>query len=177
VPASPYRSTTGALAAIQHARESNTPFLGTCGGFQHAVLEFARNVLNIADAAHAELDPHSSTLFVAPLSCSHVEVTGHVRINEGTALHACYGRSDTVEGYHCNYGLNEAHRAELENAGLKFTAFADDDTVRAFELPSHTFYVGTLFQPERAALRDEVSPPLIGLVNAAAGNKGTPLGA
>src|SRR4051812_25499130 len=57
VPASPYRDTDGALHAIQHARTNNVPFLGTCGGFQHAVLEFARNVVNDLDAAHAELDP------------------------------------------------------------------------------------------------------------------------
>src|SRR5450432_689777 len=45
VPASPYRSTDGALLAIRHARERAIPFLGTCGGFQHAIVEYARNVL------------------------------------------------------------------------------------------------------------------------------------
>lgn len=48
VPASPYASEAGALAAIRHARESGLPFLGTCGGFQHAVLEYIRNVLGHA---------------------------------------------------------------------------------------------------------------------------------
>src|SRR5262249_45504713 len=45
VPASPYRNMNGALLAIRHARESTVPFLGTCGGFQHAIVEYARNVL------------------------------------------------------------------------------------------------------------------------------------
>src|ERR1017187_6384384 len=52
VPASPYRSMDGALLAIRHARESATPFLGTCGGFKHAVIDDARNVLGWADAEH-----------------------------------------------------------------------------------------------------------------------------
>src|SRR5687767_8764466 len=45
VPASPYRNMDGALCAIQFAREQARPFLGTCGGFQHAIVEYARNVL------------------------------------------------------------------------------------------------------------------------------------
>lgn len=48
----------------------DVPLLGTCGGFQHVVIEYARNVLGIADAQHAEHDPYASTLLVTPLSCS-----------------------------------------------------------------------------------------------------------
>src|SRR5215471_8328348 len=54
VPGSPYRSMDGALAAIRYARENGLPFLGTCGGFQHALIEYARNVCGMSDAAHAE---------------------------------------------------------------------------------------------------------------------------
>src|SRR5262245_39920952 len=57
VPASPYRSTEGALRAIRFAREQGRPFLGTCGGFQHALLEYARDVLGWSDAEHGELSP------------------------------------------------------------------------------------------------------------------------
>ena len=56
-PGSPYKSLDGALVGIKHARENNLPFLGTCGGFQHLVLEFARNVMDINEAAHAEPIP------------------------------------------------------------------------------------------------------------------------
>src|SRR3989442_15811741 len=52
-PGSPYRSLDGALDAIRYARENKVPFLGTCGGFQHLVIEYARNVLGIRDADHA----------------------------------------------------------------------------------------------------------------------------
>jgi CTP synthase (UTP-ammonia lyase) len=169
VPASPYESASGALRAIRYARENDRPFLGTCGGFQHAVVELARNVLGIAEAGHAELDPHAGALFVAPLSCSLVEVTGRVRIDPGTLLHECYGADETMEGYHCNYGLNEERRAEMERAGIVFSGFAEDGTVRAMEIPSHKWFVATLFQPERAALRNEISPLVAAMINAAAG--------
>src|SRR5262249_44347282 len=73
VPGSPYRSTEGALRAIRHARESGRPFLGTCGGFQHAVIEYARNVLGWADAEHAETAPDAPRQVIAKLACSLVE--------------------------------------------------------------------------------------------------------
>ena len=57
VPASPYRSMEGALCAIRFAREKSRPFLGTCGGFQHAIVEYARTVLGWSDAEHAETAP------------------------------------------------------------------------------------------------------------------------
>ena len=80
VPASPYRDTDGALHAIRFAREQRRPFLGTCGGFQHAVLEYARNVLGWADAEHGELAPNAQRAVIAPLSCALVEATDTVRL-------------------------------------------------------------------------------------------------
>jgi CTP synthase len=62
VPGSPYDHTAGALAAIRFARETRRPFLGTCGGFQHALIEFARNVAGLTTADHAETNPVGDTL-------------------------------------------------------------------------------------------------------------------
>src|SRR4051812_5859689 len=56
-PGSPYASTEGALDAIGFARTNNVPFLGTCGGFQHALIEYARNHLNAPQADHQESNP------------------------------------------------------------------------------------------------------------------------
>src|ERR1700678_821206 len=53
-PGSPCLSFDGALAGIRYARENMVPFLGTCGGFQHLIIEYARNVMGLADASHAE---------------------------------------------------------------------------------------------------------------------------
>lgn len=72
VPGSPYKSLIGALEGIRWARQSRKPFLGTCGGFQHVVLEYARNVLGIHEAQHEEYDPYASKLIVSRLPCSLV---------------------------------------------------------------------------------------------------------
>lgn len=161
VPASPYENMAGALEAIRFARETGRPFLGTCGGFQHALIEFARNVAGLATADHAESNPSADTLVVTPLACSLVERGGDIRFAPDSLVHAAYGRDSAHETYHCNYGLNAAHRPALERAGLRFTAFDHDGAIRAAELvtTTHPFFVGTLFQPERAALHGE-TPPL-----------------
>ena len=168
VPASPYENTSGALGAIRWARESGRPFLGTCGGFQHALLEFARDVAGIADADHAETNPGGSALLVTPLSCSHVEKIGNVHFERGSLLGTSFGAPTATEGYRCNYGFNSAYRAAMESAGLRFTAWDDDGDVRGAELPSHPFFAGVLFQPERAALRGEAPPLVVAFVKAVA---------
>jgi len=168
VPASPYENPAGALAAVRWARENRRPFLGTCGGFQHALIELARDVAGLAAADHAETNPSGELLVVTRLSCSLVEQTGTLRFVPGSCLAAIYGRASATEGYRCNYGPNPAHRAALERAGLRFTAF--DDAGEIGELPEalHPFFLGTLFQPERAALRGE-TPPIVRAFVAALG--------
>jgi CTP synthase (UTP-ammonia lyase) len=168
VPATPYRSTDGALLAIRYAREHGVPFLGTCGGFQHAVLEYARNVLGWADAEHAELAPGAARAVIAPLACSLVEVSGHVRLFPGTRIAAAYGTSETVEGYHCNYGVAPAFRAALTAGPLRASAEDDAGDLRAVELDGHPFFLATLFQPERAALAGRPAPIVTAFVAACA---------
>ena len=168
IPASPYANRDGALDVIQWVRETGRPFLGTCGGFQHALIEFARNVAGLLKAEHAETSPDAELLLIDRLSCSLVEKSGSVRFAVGSLLRAAYGSDTANEEYHCNYGLNLKHRSSLEAAGLCFTGFDDADEVRAFELPGHPFFIGTLFQPERAALRAEAVPLVNEFVRAAA---------
>lgn len=168
VPASPYRSTTGALRAIRFARESGSPFLGTCGGFQHAVLEYAQSVLGWARAGHAEMAPDAEILVITPLECTLVEVSGAVRFRPGSRLQLAYGGLEAVEGYHCRYGLNPAIRHALTSGPLRIAAEDAAGDVRAVELDGHPFFVATLFQPERAALRNEVSPIVRAFVEAVA---------
>ena len=168
VPASPYRSMDGALLAIRHAREGAVPFLGTCGGFQHAVIEYARNVLGWADAEHGETAPDSPCAVISLLECALVETTGLVRLFPGSRIAAAYGVEETTEGYRCRYGLNPAFRADLVAGPLR--AVADDGAgeVRAVELDGHPFFVATLFQPERAALKGEAAPLVGAFVRACA---------
>jgi CTP synthase (UTP-ammonia lyase) len=166
VPASPYRSMGGALTAVRWARERGRAFLGTCGGFQHAVIEIARDVAGVRDAEHAETSPTAAERVVVPLACSLVGERGEVRFVEGSRLRAICGPRRR-EGCHCQYGLNAGYRAALEQAGLRFTAFDVNQEVRACEWPAHPFFVGTLFQPERAILHGELHPIVDAFVNAA----------
>lgn len=161
VPASPYANMDGALGVIRWVRETRRPFLGTCGGFQHALIEIARDLGGMREADHAETNPGGSELVVTRLACSLAGQTGRIHFAPGSRLRAIYGRDEATEGYQCNYGPNSAHRAALEWAGLRFTACDDAGEIRGGELPEsvHPFFVGVLYQPERAALRGE-TPPL-----------------
>jgi CTP synthase (UTP-ammonia lyase) len=166
VPASPYRSAEGALAAIRHARTQAIPFLGTCGGFQHALIEYARNELGLADTAHAETDPGAARPLIVPLVCSMVEVTGSIRITPGTRAAAAYGRERTTERYHCNYGLNPEFESALERGPLRVSGRDDEGAARIVELPGDAFYVATLFQPERSSLPSAPHPLILAYVEA-----------
>lgn len=169
VPASPYKNMAGVLDAIRHARESRLPFLGTCGGFQHALIEFARNGANISDADHAESNATATTLVVTPLACSLVGQAGDITFTPGSRLHGIFSGQSTREEYRCNYGVNSAYRTQLESAGLRFTGFDANGEIRATELPGHPFFIGTLFQPERSVLRGQRHPLIEAFVRAIAG--------
>lgn len=160
VPASPYRSMEGALRAIRFAREQGRPFLGTCGGFQHAIIEYARNVLGWADAKHAETTPDATRLVIAPLACALVEKTDTIRFRQGSILAVAYGSLEASEGYHCSYGINPAFLSAIISGALRSSGEDCAGEVRAVELEGHPFFVATLFQPERAALTGK-TPPLV----------------
>jgi CTP synthase (UTP-ammonia lyase) len=167
VPASPYRSMEGALTAIRVARERHVPFLGTCGGFQHTVIEYARNVLGWTDAEHAETSPEAQRQVIVPLLCSLVEVADAVQLTAGSRLAKAYGATSIIEGYHCNYGLSPDFRQVLDKGPLQINAVDDANDVRGIELNDHPFFVATLFQPERGALQGRLPPAVHAFVQAA----------
>jgi CTP synthase (UTP-ammonia lyase) len=147
-PGSPYKSLDGALIGIQHAREHRVPFIGTCGGFQHLVIEYARNVMGLRDAAHAESDPYASCLFVTPLKCSLVGKTMEVTVKLGSKAARAFGATRSMEKFYCNFGLNPEYQEELEKHGLEITGRDQNNEARIVELPSHPFFQGTLFVPQ-----------------------------
>jgi CTP synthase (UTP-ammonia lyase) len=166
-PGSPYRSLDGALRAIGHARTTGRPFLGTCGGFQHAVLEFARHVLDWPDAMHAESDPGVGRPVITELACSLVEARGSVTLAPGSRIARAYGAATAPTIYRCRFGLNPAFRAALTAGPLREAAVDEQGDLRAIELDGHPFFVATLWQPERAALEGLRVPLAEALVNAA----------
>jgi len=147
-PGSPYVSMDGALSAIRMAREHGIPLLGTCGGFQHIIIEYARHVLGFADAEHEESSPKASRLFISRLACSLVGRTMTITLAPGSWLARIYGRSTVQEQYLCNFGVNPAYIETLRASGLKIAGSDEEGKVRAVELPGHPFFVGTLFLPQ-----------------------------
>jgi CTP synthase (UTP-ammonia lyase) len=166
VPATPYVNGAAAIAAIRDARERGVPFLGTCGGYQHALLEFARNVLGLADAAHAEEDPDAALPLIGRLSCELVEANGRIRLAPGSRLAAICGTLELEERYHCRFGLDPRHRAHFDGTALKIVGEDPAGEPRAFELVGHPFFFGTAFQPERSALAGRDHPLIVAFVRA-----------
>jgi CTP synthase (UTP-ammonia lyase) len=170
VPGTPYRDGEAVLAQIRRSRTAGMPILGTCGGFQHMLVEFARNVAGPADAAHAETDPDAADPVVARLSCSLVGEERPVTAVAGTLVAELCG-TEPFTGFHwCSYGLVPEREAALVAAGLVVSARAPDAGVEAVELPGHPFYVATLFQPQVGSSASGRLHPLIGaLISAARG--------
>lgn len=166
VPGSPYKSAQGAFTAIRYARENGVPFLGTCGGFQHALIEYARNVMGWNDAAHAETDSEGR-MVVTPLACSLVEQAGTIELRSNTLIARAYGKDAIEESYHCNYGVSPEFAAELDKGDLRVTGWDEEGEVRAVELVTHPFFVVTLFQHERAALSGRPAPLVHALLRVA----------
>ena len=168
-PGGPYLSMDGAITAIRYARENDVPLLGTCAGFQHILVEYARDVLGMAGAAHAEVDPEADELICVPLTCSLVGQEHVVLIEPGTFAARLYQSAQSVEPFYCNFGLNPAYRQPLERAGLRFSGFDEDGEPRILELPGHRFFVGTLFVPQAARNLAAPHPVLTAFLAASGG--------
>ena len=169
-PGSPYRSMDGALAAIRYAREHRVPLLGTCGGFQHLILEFARHVLGRAGANHEETSPGAPDLAVTALACSLAGQTHPVRFVAGTRTAAIYGVEEALEPFFCSYGLNPEYRSLLEAHGLIVSGVDRLGAVRIVELPAHPFFIGTLFVPQARHSRATPHPLITAFLAAARGH-------
>ena len=167
VPGSPYANGRGVIAAIRVARTSGLPFLGTCGGFQHALLEYAEAAWGIEHAVHAELDPDAQGAVITPLACQLVEVGGDVIFEPGSRVAAMYAAPRAFETYHCSYGLNPQYAARLASGPLRCAARDASGDVRAMELEGHPFFFSTLFQPERSAFTGAAHPLIEAFVRAA----------
>ncbi|MET0559468.1 MAG: CTP synthase [Solirubrobacterales bacterium] len=166
-PGSPYRSLDGALRGVRFAREQEVSLLGTCGGFQHVVIEYARNVLGFADAQHAEYDPYASNLFVSELACSLAGKTMSVELTAGSLAARSYGATEARERYYCDFGLNPDHQRQLDEGGLRVVGVDQDGEARVLELPGHRFYVATLFVPQMTSSPGSPHPLIAAYLRAA----------
>lgn len=160
VPASPYCNTENVLQAICYARSENVPFLGTCGGYQYAALEYVRNGLNIAEADNAEVNPTTPIPLISSLVCKLYDEEARIDLKKNSQIAKIYGATSISEEYFCGYGVNREYLNIFEGSGMYFSGFDEDGDPRSLEISSNKFFIGTAFQPERSALKG-TSHPLI----------------
>jgi CTP synthase (UTP-ammonia lyase) len=146
-PGSPYLSIEGALRGIRFARARGWPLLGTCAGFQHIVLEYARNVMGLSDAAHQEYDPKAKMLLLTALVCPVATQVLKIKLQPGSFPARVYGKTEIEEYYYCNFGINPEFQRAVDEAGLKVVGADESGEPRVVHLPDHRFYVATLFVP------------------------------
>lgn len=174
-PGSPYRSMQGMLRALEFARQRRIPFLGTCGGFQYALIEFTRNVLGLSDADTAENASDAKNVVIrlveapmsersagAPLLCG----TDVARPVPGSILERLCGASDFTGEYFCSFETNDAFVERWQRAGLRSAAVGAAGEMRAFELVDHPFFVATLFQPQLSSRFERAHPIITGYLRA-----------
>src|SRR5262245_28237003 len=179
-PGSPYKSFDGMLRGIEFARRRDWPYLGTCAGFQYAFIEFARNVLHVADADSAENNSGSKNIIIYPVACAVPDrknnapkLSGKVpdiRLRPGSYLQSFYGKDqETVnEEYFCNFEVNPDFEWTTMEAGFPVVARGPQGEIRAIESPTHRFYVATLFQPQLSSTEKKPHPIVLAFVQAAA---------
>lgn len=171
VPGSPYQDMDGALRAIRFARENQKPFLGTCGGFQHAVIEYARSVLGLTQADHLESNPNAELPLITALACRLEATTGKLILIPGTKIAAIYGTTEIEEIYNCGFGFNRECADLLKNTAMKVAGVDEAGEIRVVEIPDHPFFVATQYQPERSALAGNRHPLIGAFVLAAVGGR------
>ena len=166
-PGSPYKNLDQTLWAIRQARKNGVPCLGTCGGFQHMVLEYARNALGFRDARHAEYDPYASTLFISELECALAGRTLKLEFTPGSRVAAIYAALTAKERYYCNFGINPDCVEVLEEGPMQFTGRDPDGELRVMELPGHPFFMGTLYVPQARSTEARPHPLVTAFLEAA----------
>lgn len=167
-PGGRFVSMAGALAGIEAARRTGRAFLGTCAGFQHGVLEFARNVCGLEAAEHAEYGrPDGALLVIDALDCSLVGQALTVDVVDAETRRL-YGAASVTERYYCRFGLDETYLPSLEAGGLVVAGRdARDGTARILRLASRVFYYLTLFVPQTSSMPDRPHPLVSEFVRAA----------
>jgi CTP synthase (UTP-ammonia lyase) len=177
-PGSPVANMAGTLSAIQYAREHDVAYLGTCAGFQYALVEFTRNVLGVVDADTAENNPDGKCVVITPVRCPmpnkipgapQLRGEGVARPVTGTLLQKMCGGGDLRGEYFCSFETNGDFVARWEKAGLRVAARGGEGEMRAFELPQQRFFMATLFQPQLSSSYEHPHPVIEAYLRACTG--------
>lgn len=160
------RGVDGKIFAIQYARENNIPFFGVCLGMQMAVIEFAKNVLQLEDANSTEMKQSAKHPVIDMMQEQKmiVNMGGTMRLGaynchliENTKAHEIYKTTRISERHRHRYEFNNKYLAQFEENGM-FASGINPDTnlVEIIEIPSHKFFIGVQFHPE---LRSTILKP------------------
>lgn len=171
------RGIEGKIDAVRYARENNIPFFGICLGMQMAVIEFARNVLQLKNANSTEMD-HETKHPVIDIMEAQKKVThkgGTMRLgawscelSEGSLVREIYNSEKISERHRHRYEYNNKYKNELENAGLKSTGVnPETGLVEIVELVGHPWYVGVQYHPEYKSTVANPHPLFVAFIKAA----------
>ncbi|WP_171040834.1 CTP synthase C-terminal region-related (seleno)protein [Pseudoalteromonas phenolica] len=169
VPKSPYDNMENVLSVIRFARENKKPFLGTCAGYQHAALEFARNALGYEQAGNAEVNLETPMPLISALVCRLNNEQKGIALKEGCKIRHLYEQSEITEEFNCGFGVNPKYLSLFAESDLLFSSVDHHGDPKSLELQSHPFFIGTAFQPERSALQNKQHPIIKAFLNACLG--------
>jgi CTP synthase (UTP-ammonia lyase) len=124
----------------------------------------------MSNASHTETNPEAEFKIISPLSCSLVEKKGGIRFKEGSKIAGIYNSAESIEEYHCNYGINPEYKEIFADGDIIITGFDMEGEPRVIEIPSHPFFIATLYQPERSALSGKIHPLIKAFVTASLNN-------
>jgi CTP synthase len=183
------RGFEGKVRTAQFARESGTPYFGICYGMQAAVVDYARNILGLADANSTENDKQSQHPVIGLITewrtasgdverrSEESDLGGTMRlglqdqrIKPGTLAHALYGADVVGERHRHRYEFNNRYRSQLEDAGLVISAKSMDDLlVEMVELPQsqHPWFLACQAHPEFLSTPRDGHPLFVGFIRAA----------
>lgn len=171
------RGIEGKIDAIKYVREQNIPFLGICLGMQMAVIEFARNVLNLEDANSTEMmaDTKYPVIDLMESQKTIVNKGGTMRlgaweceINAESKAAKVYGASIIMERHRHRYEFNNDYKKEIEEAGMVATGLnPETGLVEIIEIPDHPWFVGVQYHPEYRSTVANPHPLFVAFVRAA----------
>ena len=171
------RGIEGKIRAVTHARTNNLPFLGLCLGLQTAVIEFARNVLNLPEANSTEFEPMTRHPVIDLMERQQgiANKGGTMRLgvypaklSKGSLVRELYGEELIYERHRHRYEVNNHYRKDFEQAGMVLSGISPDEQLVEFiELPSHPYFIGTQAHPELKSRPLDPHPLFTGFIAAA----------